>query len=375
MTSSMRQSYTPTMTLLDAGEYWFTPSEPDPQVTATVLVPAFNAAPTLERALFSARSQTLSDIEIVVIDDASTDSSWLLIEAMTAVEPRLHAIRNKQNCGKPVSMNRAIAHARGRWLAVLDADDWYHPERLHRLIALAEAAGTQMVADNQVFYDTIADQFVGTAWAVSDRQRPLTLDAYLTKSVAYERFSLGMLKPIFDAPFIRARQVEYESDARNGQDFFKLLRFFLAGGTAITTDVPYYYYTQPYGTSSRRWSHEARKRYNFHLAYTINQRYLTEQRDKLTPSQSALLRRRSGQLRTLEHFHQLRERLARHDVWGAVRRAAMQPAVIAYCARQVLRHWWRIVRPVTRGRRAAISPDASSALSAGLVPRRSQPTA
>ena len=50
---------------------------------------------------------------------------------MLAAEPRLRAIRNKQNCGKPVSMNRAMGHARGRWLAVLDADDWYIWSALH----------------------------------------------------------------------------------------------------------------------------------------------------------------------------------------------------------------------------------------------------
>ena len=350
-------------TLHDAGEYWFTPAEAAAPVTASVLLPAFNAAVTLERALLSACDQTLGDIEIIVIDDASTDGTWAIIEAMMAKEPRLRAIRNKRNCGKPVSMNRAIAHATGRWLAVLDADDWFHPERLVRLIALAETARTQMAADNQVFYDTLAGRFVGTAWTVAERQRTLTLDAYLAHSDAFERFSLGMLKPIFDAAFIRAQRIEYESDARNGQDFFKLLRFFLAGGSGITTDIPYYYYTQPYGTSSRRWSHEARKRYNFQLACTINQRYLTEHRDRLTPSQAALLERRSRQLRTLEQFHQVRESLARHDLWHAVSGVAGNPAVAAYCARQILRRWGRIFgsgtrRPATAGLHiaAAISP-------------------
>ncbi len=361
------------MRLHDSGEYWITRREPDGHVTVTVLVPAFNAAATLERALLSVRTQTLSEIEILVIDDASSDGSWQLVEAMMAAEPRLRAIRNKHNRGKPVSMNRGIEHAHGRWLAVLDADDWYHPERLARLIGLAELAGTQMVADNQLFYDVIANRIVGTAWTVSDRQRPLTLDAYLAGSDAYERFSLGMLKPIFDAAFIRARQIEYEPDARNGQDFFKLLRFFLAGGTAITTDIPYYYYTQPYGTRSRQWSHDARKRYNFHLAYTINQRYLAEQRDRLTATQAALLERRSHQLRTLEQFHRLRECLGRNDVWGAISNVAVQPAVIAYCTRQMWRRWRYLARPVIHANTPAMPQETAPAHPMDIASQRSQP--
>jgi succinoglycan biosynthesis protein ExoO len=373
MTEPAPGTHRPSVTLQDAGSYWITPNAPDRRLAATVLVPAFNAAATLERALASVRDQTLAELEIIVIDDASTDGTWEIIEAMLAAEPRLRAIRNKQNCGKPVSMNRAMGHARGRWLAVLDADDWYHLERLARLIALAEAAGAQMIADNQLFYDTIAARFVGTAWVVADRYRPLTLDTYLARSDAYARFSLGMLKPIFDAAFIRDRGVEYESDARNGQDFFKLLCFFLAGGTAVTTDIPYYCYTQPYGTSSRRWSHEARKRYNFQLAYTINQRYLTEQRDKLTPSQFALLERRSRQLRTLEHFHRLREAVARRDVRSTVSSVAAQPAVIAYCARQLWRRWRRVFVSATDATKATAGQLAVGSMDIASEP--SQPVA
>ncbi len=356
--------------LQDVGDYWITPATLGAQVVATVLLPAFNAAATLARALASARNQTLADIEILVIDDASTDGTWALIEAILMQEPRLRAIRNKQNCGKPVSMNRAIGHARGRWLAVLDADDWYHPERLARLIPLAEAAGTQMVADNQFFFDTTANQIVGTAWTAKDRQRPLVMDKFLAESDAYRRFSLGMLKPIFDAAFIRSRAVEYESDARNGQDFFKLLRFFLVGGTGITTDAPYYYYTQPYGTRSRQWSHEARKRYNFQLAYTINERYLAEVRDQLTPVQRALLQRRSSQLRTLEYFHQTRECLQRHELWAAASRIAAQPAVVAYCARQIARRCWLNVTALVSRRRAIMPLHKLAADPMDVAPRR-----
>src|SRR6185312_4455803 len=81
-------------------------------VAATIVIPNYRAAATLNRALLSALGQTLRDIEVIVVEAMRHDS-------------RLRGIRHKRNCGKPVGMNRAIACARGRWLAVLDADDWY----------------------------------------------------------------------------------------------------------------------------------------------------------------------------------------------------------------------------------------------------------
>jgi len=138
--------------------------------------------------------------------------------------------------------------------------------------------------------------------------------------------------------------------------------------TSRTTATP-----RPYGTSSRRWSHEARKRYNFQLAYTINQRYLTEQRDKLTPSQFALLERRSRQLRTLEHFHRLREAVARRDVRSTVSSVAAQPAVIAYCARQLWRRWRRVFVSATDATKATAGQLAVGSMDIASEP--SQPVA
>jgi len=89
------------------------------------------------------------------------------------------------------------------------------------------------------------------------------------------------------------------------------------------------------------------------VAFTINQRYLTEHRDRLTPSQATLLERRSRQLRTLEQFHQVRESLARHDLRHAVSCVAGNPAVAAYCARQILRRWGRIFGSGARRRTTA----------------------
>src|SRR5205814_279185 len=120
--------------------------------------------------------------------------------------------------------------ARGRWIAVLDADDWYHRDRLTELTSAGEAAGADLIADNQFFFDAVANDVVGTAWANRSAQWLLSFDDFLAGSDAYQTFNFGMLKPVVRADFIIRSGLVYEAEQRNGEDFLYLLQFYLQGG-------------------------------------------------------------------------------------------------------------------------------------------------
>jgi succinoglycan biosynthesis protein ExoO len=340
--------------------FWLTPyAVPNQPVHATIVVPTFSAEATLERALRSVLNQSMREIEVIVVDDASTDSSWNLIRALALEDPRVRGVLNKTNCGKPVGMNRAIALARGRWLAILDADDWYHPERLAALIAIGERWCADMVADNQFFYDAVANRIVGTAWKSGAGEWPLTFDGFLEGSTAFATFNLGMLKPIIRTDFIHRAYLGYDEKARQGQDFFHLLQFYLAGGKAVVSDKPYYHYTQPYGAISRSWSHSARKRYDFQTAYLNNQRHIAQAQGKLSTTQATRLERRNEQLRSLEYYYQAKQCLANRDFAGAIRRLAQEPAMVLYAAWRLRRIFFKrtdarsIERVAARSRKSA----------------------
>ncbi|HMH66132.1 MAG TPA: glycosyltransferase family 2 protein [Rhizomicrobium sp.] len=331
---------TPAIALQDEAEFWVTPDFAGARlVDVTVVIPSYNAEATLERALRSALDQGMRDLEVIVVDDASRDFSWALVSNIILEDARVRGIRNKQNQGKPIGMNRAIALARGRWIAVLDADDWFAPDRLATLIALGERRQADMVADNQSFHDARARQMVGTAWPSLARDWVLTFDDFLAGSDAYETFSFGMLKPVMRRDFIRRTGLAYEAGARNGQDFFYLLQFFLLGGKAAICDRPLYCYTQPFGAISRQWSHGARRRYDFQTACDINRRYLAGSLDRLTPSQAVRLECRNRQLECLEHYYSAKERLAATDLPKALAFAAKRPAILSYLLRSLSRKY------------------------------------
>jgi hypothetical protein len=104
----------------------------------SVLVPVFNDARFVEETLESVRRQTYTHWECVVVDDASSDDSWALIEKVTGDDDRFKTIRNQGNLGPGAARNVAIAIARGEYLAFLDGDDLLLRESLgDRVAALA----------------------------------------------------------------------------------------------------------------------------------------------------------------------------------------------------------------------------------------------
>ncbi len=105
----------------------------------SVVIPAYNAAATLPTTLGSAQTQTLRDIEILVVDDGSMDLTAKIADAAAKRDPRVRVIR-QQNAGVAAARNTGVAMSTARWIAPLDADDLWHPEKLERQLHAAETA-------------------------------------------------------------------------------------------------------------------------------------------------------------------------------------------------------------------------------------------
>ena len=341
----------PTVTAMrqDAGaamreeaDFWISGDSAAPEtVGVTVIVPNYNGSATLDRAVRSVLDQTFADLELIIVDDAFSDASWGLIEDYLAADARVRAIHNKRNLGKPVGMNRAVAHARGKWVAILDSDDWYHPERLSALIEVAERHDVQMVADNQFFFDAAAKALVGTAWPANGGVWQLTCDGYLAGSNAYETFNLGMLKPILRTEFARAKSIGYDERARHGHDFIYLLAGLSAPVGGPRSPMPPIT-TTPSRSATCRDDGRTRpaRRYDFKTAHEINQHLLGTLEPLLTRPQQRALRRRNQKLLALEHYYRIKEYVAAGALPKAATLAARHPAILGYALRRIRRRWF-----------------------------------
>ncbi len=104
----------------------------------SVIIPAFNAGRTLRETLESAARQSWQHLEIIIVDDGSTDQTAAIAADFCAADARAKLI-SQPNGGEFAARNRAIDEARGEWIAPLDADDLWYPEKLERQLAVAQS--------------------------------------------------------------------------------------------------------------------------------------------------------------------------------------------------------------------------------------------
>jgi hypothetical protein len=103
-------------------------------MTVSVIVPLYNLADYVGETLASAIDQTHEDIEIIVVNDASTDRSWGIVESYMARDSRIRGINLQVNRGLPAVRNLAIAESKGDFFLPLDADDWIDSRYLEKTL-------------------------------------------------------------------------------------------------------------------------------------------------------------------------------------------------------------------------------------------------
>lgn len=104
----------------------------------SVLTPVWNGEKYISSTIASVQEQTLTDWEMILVDDCSTDRTCEIIEAIAADDPRIRLLRQESNQGAGPARNRALEAARGRYIAYLDADDLWYPEKLEKQIAFMQ---------------------------------------------------------------------------------------------------------------------------------------------------------------------------------------------------------------------------------------------
>lgn len=109
----------------------------------SVVLPAFNAERWIDRTLLSVRSQTYEALEIVVVDDGSSDRTAELVGRHTAVDARVRLVR-QENAGVAAARNRGLAETSGEFVATIDADDLWAPDKIRRQLAVFQQAGEEV---------------------------------------------------------------------------------------------------------------------------------------------------------------------------------------------------------------------------------------
>lgn len=211
----------------------------------SVIVAAHDAADTIGAAVSSALGQTRSDLEVIVVDDASRDDTVGAATRAAAGDPRLRVVALPRNRGPAGARNEGIAQARGRFVAVLDADDAFAPTRLETLLALVEDDGAEIACDDLLLVDGDTGEALGPMFGDAGLPTELDLAAFALADLPDPRAprrGSGFLKPLVSRDFLVRNGVSYPENMRFAEDYAFALARLIAGARWRTVGAPLYRY-------------------------------------------------------------------------------------------------------------------------------------
>jgi succinoglycan biosynthesis protein ExoO len=269
----------------------------------TVIIAAYNAAPFLSRAVDSALQQICFPLEVLIIDDGSLDGTTEVARKLAARDSRIRLLRLDENRGPAGARNAGIDHARGKWIAVLDADDAFLPGRLERLLKIADESNADIVADNFIWYAAADGSLGRPGLSSSPTVEVVDKEKYVARARPFAREAdWGLLKPMFRTAFLNAHRLRYPAYSRHGEDFLLMVEALLAGGRYILSRIPGYLYTaRSSGLSRTRVDYEAMAAHT--LALIRDDRVRSDQRFKnLLTQRYAAVRRLSAEAKVALHL-------------------------------------------------------------------------
>ncbi len=285
-------------------------------MSVSVVIPAYNVAACIERAVRSALNQSLQPAEVIVVDDGSTDATSDLVSRIGKDDGRIKLLRQPVNRGPAAARNVGIKSAAGDWIAILDADDAFLGDRLRYLLEAAEGRELTFAADNVTLYDATAQRVTRLGIDPDRIGSCLDLDRYtfVRNCMMDWPMDFGGLKPIMRRSFLVSSGILYREDCRHGEDFIFYLRAIIAGARFAVFPDSWYLYSQRFGSISRKPSDLTRTVVNYRLMEKLTLELAFEPMIRDDSMLASLLLARADKIRALHRAGELRDLLQRRDL-------------------------------------------------------------
>lgn len=143
-------------------------NRPQEERLITVIMTSFNNEKHIEASVRSVLRQTYTNLQLIIIDDASEDNTWQYIQALARVDKRIKTVHLSQNHGTYAARNIGLTKAEGDFIAFQDADDWSHPERLrHCMNVMMKKKGVVAVTSKYVRLNGNGEFFSPIVWPLT----------------------------------------------------------------------------------------------------------------------------------------------------------------------------------------------------------------
>lgn len=176
----------------------------------SVIMPSYNTAGFIKESIQSVQSQTYENWELIIVDDCSTDNTDEIVAAFLK-DARIRYIKNQHNSGAAVSRNRALREAKGKWIAFLDSDDLWEPEKLEKQISFMTDNGYHFSYTNYIEIDEKS----------KPNGRSVTGPMRITRHGMFNYCWMGCLTVMYDAEMVGLVQI---SDMKKNNDYAMWLK-------------------------------------------------------------------------------------------------------------------------------------------------------
>lgn len=208
-------------------------NETKSQDKISVIVPVYNTAPYLKRCLDSVRQSTYQNLEIICVNDGSTDESLSILERYQALDDRVVVI-DQNNSGVSVARNTGMARSTGDFISFVDSDDWVHPQMFEVLRNAMDEDVSMAVCKPKVVYHQEPMELLDSAPQL--RVYPSLREAYQNTTIRY--YSWGRL-----FPKAIVTDLYYDQELSLGEDtLFNLKLVEKPGKCVFVEDMLYFYY-------------------------------------------------------------------------------------------------------------------------------------
>jgi succinoglycan biosynthesis protein ExoO len=283
----------------------------------SVVIPAYNAEKTIKSAIDSVLAQTFRDIEIVVCDDNSTDNTREILASYT--DSRLVTVFNDNNLGAGRARDRSIAEARGDWIALLDADDAWHPERLEKLLNAAGECEKQILFDNILTCHDVGGGL--RPWRSVRGNYAFRQRAKTPTDITFEHFISSrrlLCKLLIPKALIQENKVVHSS-RKFAEDIDFLVSLIASGGKLrYIPEALYYYRVTPSSVTGQTADHSLMRQCLEECLHA----------HEWTLEEVGAFKKKIGMLREDETLYAVRDALRKRDIANAITAFLSYPKAI-----------------------------------------------
>lgn len=216
----------------------------------SIIMPVYNAEATLQKSLGSIKSQAYSDIELVAVDDCSSDGSLSVLEQFAAESGIATTIvRHEQNLGVATARNSGLDHAMGDYVCWLDADDWFAPDAIRKMV--------KAIGDSDILgFDWTLESQTARYMRQAEWETPVeAMRAMMTGTMRWNLWMFMVRRSLYEQQHIR-----FQPGQNMGEDMLVTFRLMLAAKTGTQLHETLYHYRKPSETSVSRTMGERQRR-------------------------------------------------------------------------------------------------------------------